>query len=254
MPHPRILLIFAHPDDESFIAAGLVRGQVDRGARTALVTATRGDAGRVGEPPLCDRAELPAVREAELRRAAAVLGISDVQLLDYRDKHLAEAPANAMREALARRIRRHRPHVAISFDPNGMNGHPDHVAIARFTIDAAAAAADPRWMAAAGRPYRVPRLLWTTPVLPWEVTRPRHLDREPGVDFVVDVSAQREAKAAALRAHRTQHVPIDRCFFSKPDVDRILNVEAFRQAWGPPLRRVPENDVLAGIDLSEPVP
>ena len=253
MPPPRILLIFAHPDDESFIAAGLVRSHADRGVRTALVTATRGDAGRVGDPPLCDRAALPAVREAELRRAAAVLGISDVQLLDYRDKHLAEARADDMREALVRRIREHRPHVVISFDPYGMNGHPDHVAIARFTIDAVAAAADPRWMAAAGRPYRVPRLLWTTPVLPWEVTRPRDLGREPGVDFVIDVSAQQAAKAAALRAHRTQHVPIDRCFFSKPDVDRILSVEVFRQAWGPPLQRAPENDVLAGIDLSEPV-
>ena len=42
----------------------------------------------------------------------------------------------------------------------------------------------------------------------------------------------------------------DRYFFSKPDVDRILSVEVFRQAWGPPLQRVPENDVLAGIDLS----
>ena len=69
---------------------------------------------------------------------------------------------------------------------------------------------------------------------------------------MIDVSAQRAAKAAALRAHRTQHVPIDRCFFSKPDVDRILSVEVFRQAWGPPLQRVPEHDVLAGIDLSEP--
>ena len=252
MPPPRILLIFAHPDDESFITAGLVRCQADRGARIALVTATRGDAGRVGDPPLCDRAKLPAVREAELRRAAAILGISNVHLLDYRDKHLAEAPADGMREALVRRIRGHRPHLVITFDPNGMNGHPDHVAIARFTTDAVAAAADPRWMGAAGRPYRVPRLLWTTPVLPWEMTRPRDLGREPGVDFVIDVAAQRAAKAAALRAHRTQNVPIDRCFFSKPDVERILSVEAFRQAWGPPLRRVPENNVLAGIDLSEP--
>ena len=119
MPAPRILLIFAHPDDESFIAGGLVRRHADRGAETALVTATRGDAGRVGEPPLCRREELPAVREAELRRAAGILGIADVHLLDYRDKHLAEAPAAGMREALVRRIREHRPHVVISFDPPG---------------------------------------------------------------------------------------------------------------------------------------
>ena len=75
-------------------------------------------------------------------------------------------------------------------------------------------------------------------MLPWEVTRPADLRREPGVDFAVDVAAQRASKAAALRAHRTQNVPIDRCFFSKRDVDGILGLELFRQAWGPPLRRV----------------
>ena len=247
----RILLIFAHPDDESFIAAGLARRYADRGATMSLVTATRGDAGRVGEPPLCRREELPALREKELRTAAGILGISEVHLLDYRDKHLAEAPAGDIRDALAGRIRRFRPHVVVSFDPNGMNGHADHVAISRFTLDAAAAAADPRWTAAGAQPHRVQRLLWNSPVLPWEVTRPADLRREPGVDFVADVAAQRAAKAAALRAHRTQNVPINRCFFSKQDVDGILSVELFRQAWGPPLRRVPEDDVLAGIDLSE---
>ena len=64
------------------------------------------------------------------------------------------------------------------------------------------------------------------------------------------VVAQRASRAAALRAHRTQSVPINRCFFSKPDVHRILGIELFRQALGPPLRRVPEDDVLAGIDLT----
>ena len=252
MPAPaRILLIFAHPDDESFIAAGLARRYADQGATMSLVTATRGDAGRVGEPPLCRREDLPALREQELRAAAGILGISEVDLLDYRDKHLAEAPEVDIRSALAERIRRCRPHVVVTFDPHGMNGHGDHVAIARFTSDAVAAAADPRWTAAAAPPHRVQRLLWNSPILPWEVTRPADLEREPGVDFVIDVTAQRAAKAAALRAHRTQNVPIDRCFFNKKDVDRILSIELFRQAWGPVLRRVPEADVLAAIDLSE---
>ena len=247
---PRILLIFAHPDDESFIAAGLARRCADNGGTVALVTATRGDAGRVGEPPLCRREQLPALRERELRNATGALAISDVDLLDYRDKHLADAPAGEVRDALAARMRRFRPHVVVTFDPGGMNGHVDHVAISRFTLDAAAAAADGRWATSGTRPHRIQRLLWNSPVLPWEVTRPADLRQEPGVDFVIDVAAQRAAKAAALRAHRTQRVPINRCFFSKREVDRILGVELFRQAWGPPLRRVPEYDVLAGIDLS----
>ena len=99
---PRLLFIYAHPDDESFGVAGIARMYADQGADIALVTATRGDAGRAGEPPLCRREELPARREAELREAAAILGIGHVTLLDYVDKHLAEAPPDKIRRELVR--------------------------------------------------------------------------------------------------------------------------------------------------------
>lgn len=246
----RILLILAHPDDETFIAAGLVRRYVERGAEVVLVTATRGDAGRVGDPPLCSREELPAFREAELRHVAGLLGISQLHFLDYQDKQLADAPVDRIRAELVSHIRRHQPHLVITFDPNGMNGHADHVAISRFTMDAVAAAADPRWVEEQTTPHRVQRLLWTAPVPPWELTCLTNLHREPGVDFVIDVARHRHTKADALRGHRSQRVPVDRCFFSKPDVDRILSVEIFRQAWGPPLSSLPADDVLVGIDLS----
>ena len=251
MPIPaRILLILSHPDDESFVAAGLTRRYVERGAEVVLVTATRGDAGRMGDPPLCDRDALPALREAELREAADLLGIADIHVLDYQDTRLSEAPIDRIRGELVALIRHCRPHVVITFDPNGMNGHSDHVAISRFTMDAVAAAADSRWVAEPTTPHRVQRLLWTAPILPWEVTRPPDLQLEPGVDFTIDVTPYRNAKAQALRAHRSQQVPVNRCFLSKPDLDRILSVEIFRQAWGPPLPRVPADDVLVGIDLS----
>ena len=59
-----------------------------------------------------------------------------------------------------------------------------------------------------------------------------------------DVQAR---KAEALRAHRTQHLSINRIFFSQPDVDRLLSMELFRQAWGPALAGRPEADLLAGL-------
>ena len=248
---PRILLIFAHPDDESFVSAGLVCRYAEQGGAITLVTATRGDAGRVGDPPLCSREALPALREAELRQAAAILGISEVHVLNYRDKHLADAPNDRICDELVERIRQHRPHVVVTFDPNGMNGHPDHVAIARFTTDALAAAADPRVVSETTPSHRVQRLLWNAPILPWDVTRSSDLRQEPGVDFIIDIEPYRKTKAEALRAHRTQHVPIDRCFFDKPDVDQILRVEIFRQAWGPALPSLPADDILTGLDLHE---
>ena len=245
----RLLYIYAHPDDESFGVAGLSRLYADQASQIALVTATRGDAGRAGEPPLCSRAELPARRESELRDAARILGISHVTVLDYLDKHLAEAASDTIRRQLVQAIRSHRPHVVVTFDPDGANRHPDHVAISRFASDAVAAAADSRWYPDTGPAHGVQRLLWTTPVLPWDAPKSHDLGKEPGVDFLIDVSKYRDVKAAALRAHRTQHVSIDRHFFLLPDVDRILSVETFRQGFGPSLSHRPCSDIFESIAI-----
>jgi LmbE family N-acetylglucosaminyl deacetylase len=244
---PRLLLIFAHPDDESFVAAGLSRRCADAGGCVTLVTATRGEAGSCGDPPLCTKEELPARREAELREAAAILRIADVHLLGYRDQHLANAPPPIVREQLVEIIRHHRPHVVVTYDPNGGHGHADHVAIARFTMDAVAAAADLRWHPAAGAAHRVQRVLWTPPVLAWDDPPPAAIEAEPGVDFLVDITPQKTVKAAALRAHRTQHRSTDRWMFHKARVDQILSLETFRQGMGAPLPSVPLDDVFGGI-------
>jgi N-acetylglucosamine malate deacetylase 2 len=243
----RLLFIYAHPDDESFGVAGIARMYADQGAEIALVTATRGDAGRAGEPAICSREELPARREAELRAAAAILGIHHVTILDYLDKHLAEAPSGRIRRELVEAIRRHRPQIVVTFDPDGANEHPDHIAISRFAIDAVTAAGDPRWYADAAEAHQVQRLLWTSPVMWWDAPKSPDLSKEPGVDFVVDISNYRGTKAAALRTHRTQHVSIDRHFFDLPEIDRILSVETFRQAFGPPLSKRPAGDIFESI-------
>jgi N-acetylglucosamine malate deacetylase 2 len=246
--HKRLLFIYAHPDDESFGVAGIAKLYAGQDADIALVTATRGDAGRAGEPAICSRDDLPGRREAELREAAAILEIGHVDVLDYFDKRLAEAPPDKIRQELVQAIRRHRPQVVVTFDPNGANLHPDHIAICRFAMDAIAAAADPRWYPDAGAAHAVPRVLWVPPVMPWDAPKSPDLAREPGIDFLIDISKYRDVKAAALRAHRTQHVSINRHFFDLPDVDRILSVEAFRQAYGPRLSKIPSADIFEGID------
>ena len=131
-----------------------------------------------------------------------------------------------------------------TFDPNGFNVHPDHVAISRFT---AMRSQRPRIRAGIRRrrsPQRG-RLLWTPVPAPWE---PGAFDAAtPGNDFVLDIATWRERKAAALRAHRSQHLSIDRCFFHQPDLDRILSSESWRHAWGPALPSRPANDIFAGM-------
>jgi LmbE family N-acetylglucosaminyl deacetylase len=246
-----LLFIFAHPDDESFSGAGTAMKYGAAGARTVLVTATLGERGKTGDPPVCTVADLPACRERELREASRIIGFDELHLLGYRDRELAGAPPDEIRRALVSLIRRVKPSVVFTFDPNGFNAHPDHVAISRFTSDAIAAAADPRWYpdvagsrdeappwstdAAESRDqksYGVPRLLWTPPVAPWDEVA-RRPDNEPGTDFVIDVTPWLDRRVAALRAHRSQHLSIDRLFFDRPEVDRILQSEIWRQAWGP---------------------
>ena len=247
----RLLLVFAHPDDESVFAAGLACRTVADGGTVALCTATPGEHGKLGDPPVCTRERLGAVRQAELMAACAELGVRTVRVLGYPDRGLASAPVETVRRQLVEVIRSTRPQVLVTFDPNGSNLHPDHVAISRFAADAVAAANDGRWFPDLGAPHAVPRLLWTLPVRPWEVMRRANPALEPGADFVIEVSAFATRKAAALRAHRTQHQSLNRIFFSKPDVTRVLGVEMFRQAFGPPLAMRPAADVFADL-LTQP--
>lgn len=244
-----ILFSLAHPDDESFLVAGVACKYSAQGVRLVLATATPGEAGKVGDPPVCSSKELPRVRESELRRAVDLLGIDVLHLLGYRDKELSKADPAQIRGQLVCLLRRYRPSLVITFDPSGFNQHPDHIAISRFTSDAIAAAADPRWLPEAGKPHQVTRLLWTPPLRPEEIGAGPLLANRPGVDFLVDVKTWSARKAAALRAHRTQHLSINRIWFDRPDPEVALSSEPFRQAWGPSLESRPETDLLAGMDV-----
>ena len=244
-----LLFSFAHPDDESFAAAGTAMKYAAEGAKIVLSTATLGERGKCGEPAICSPEELPVVRERELRTAASVIGFDELHLLGYRDRELADAPVDEMRLKLVTLIRRVRPSVVFTFDPHGFNLHPDHVAISRFTSDAIAVAADPRWLPDAGPAHVVPRLLWTPPLPPWEAV-PHDARDLPGADFMIDVSAYQDRRVAALRAHRTQHLSIDRHFFSRSDLARVLATECWRHGFGPPLRQRPATDLFDSSPLN----
>ena len=244
---PSLLLVFAHPDDESVFAAGVACRCIEAGGSVALCTATLGELGKAGTPPVCAAAELGRTRQAELVEAANLIGVSMLRVLGYPDRRLQHAPGDTIRLQLVEAIRAARPHVVITFEPNGSNLHPDHVAISRFTSDAIAAAADPRWHPDLAPAHQVSRLLWTLPARFWDVLRRGDPASVAGVDFAIDVAPWRERKAEALRAHRTQHLSLNRTLLSKPDVDRLLSVELFRQAWGPPVAVRPAEDLFDGL-------
>src|SRR5690348_13007513 len=142
----RLMAVFAHPGDETLGVGGTLAKYAAEGVEIGLITATRGDAGRYrgirpGEPGHPGQAGLGAIRETELRAAAAVLGIREVLVLDYHDQHLDRAdPAEAI-SRISTELRRFRPDVVLTFGPDGAYGHPDHIAISQFTTAAIVAAA-----------------------------------------------------------------------------------------------------------------
>ena len=141
------MAVLAHPDDESLGFGGTLAKYARDGVEVFLLTATRGDGGRFrgyarGDPQHPGRSALATIREAELRAAAAALGVCEVTLLDYEDQHLdAASPSQAITH-IARELRRVRPDVVLTFGPDGAYGHPDHIAICQFTTAAVVAAAD----------------------------------------------------------------------------------------------------------------
>jgi len=139
----KLMAILAHPDDESLGFGGTLARYAAEEVEIHLVTATRGERGRFGSRGKgADPTEVGRVREAELRAAAVVLGISDVSILGYPDGAVDQIDAVIAIRAIVGHIRRVRPDVVVTFGPEGAYGHPDHIAISQFTTAAIVCASD----------------------------------------------------------------------------------------------------------------
>jgi len=217
---------------------GTLARYADAGEQVVVVTATRGEVGEIHnhDEPESLRPRLGEVREAELRAACSVLGVSQVEVLGYRDSGMAGTSDNdhpgafcradylEAAERLVRLIRRHRPEVVTAYDPFGGYGHPDHVQVHRVGTAAFLGAPDTgRFPLVSGEePWRPAKLYWST--WPRERTRTRQralaeagqipreaAEREPStgmpeenITTYLDVTPWFERKWAAIMAHRTQ--------------------------------------------------
>ncbi|MFZ2526930.1 MAG: N-acetyl-1-D-myo-inositol-2-amino-2-deoxy-alpha-D-glucopyranoside deacetylase [Rhodococcus sp. (in: high G+C Gram-positive bacteria)] len=240
-PARRLLLVHAHPDDETITTGGVIARYVADGAEVAVVTCTLGEEGEViGDDwaqLAADRADqLGGYRILELTRALTVLGVAAPRFLGgagrWRDSGMAGTPSarnprawvNADLDdavaALVAVVRELRPHVVVTYDPVGGYGHPDHIAVhERVTaaVDAAATGAYP----GTGEPWVTPKLYWTVTeesalrdglgalgAVPehWRIPDAEELPSVPDrqVTTAVDVGAVLDAKRNALAAHATQ--------------------------------------------------
>jgi len=178
----RLLLVHAHPDDESIGTGATMAKYVAEGAQVTLVTCTLGDEGEILVPDLAhlaahDQDKLAGHRLGELAEAMARLGITDFRILGgigaYRDSGMIGTPPNERPDCfwqadlleaakhLVTIIRETKPQVLVTYDDFGGYGHPDHIQAHRVATYAAALAAVQSFAPELGAPWQISKLYWT---------------------------------------------------------------------------------------------
>jgi N-acetyl-1-D-myo-inositol-2-amino-2-deoxy-alpha-D-glucopyranoside deacetylase len=280
----RLLAVHAHPDDETITMGGLLALCADRGIATSVVCCTDGKEATIFDPEYAAneaevRPRLKQIREAELRQAAEILGVTEVSFLEYGDSGMAGAESNRasgafwradLDEAIGKvvsHIRRFRPHVVVTYDGNGGYGHPDHIQAHRVTVLAVEAAYHALYPEL-GPIWRTSKVYYTA--FPRsEVRRATEMARAAGmpspfgevdpeslefvtpdewVTTVVDCREQVARKRAALRAHRSQ-LTDDFPLLNIPEevVREHFAAEHFQLVVSRVPTALPESDVFAGM-------
>lgn len=137
-----ILGVWAHPDDETYLSAGLMAAAAQSGRRVVCVTATRGEGGTWDEERWPSD-QLGAVREEELNRSLAALGVDEHYWLDYPDGGCAGIDDAEAIDRVSAFVDQVQPDTILTFGPDGMTGHPDHQAVCRWATAAFGRAAKP---------------------------------------------------------------------------------------------------------------
>lgn len=282
MTTPRLMFVHAHPDDESSKGSATAARYARSGAEVVLVCATDGGAGDVlnpSHPPVAPE-DMVAVRARELAAAVEVIGFTRIHQLGFPDSGLpedltelpqdcfADIPVEESAGPLAQVIRAERPHVVVTYPPDGGYPHPDHIRVHTVTMAALRMAAEsegdmPGW--------QVPRTVFGTgfprtraqaindalvaldlesPFAGWLENRDeRDADRDPNI--VLDVGEFFEVRDEALRAHATQVDPQGRWFHLPREVEiEHFPWETYVVIDGQP---APEGatDLFAGLDLTD---
>jgi LmbE family N-acetylglucosaminyl deacetylase len=137
-----LLVVMAHPDDESMGCGGLILRHTRAGIPTHLICATRGEAGWMGKPLGAKEEDLAQIRAGELEEAAAALALSGVELWDYPDGGVSKVDQEEITQRVWQEISKLHPRAVIGWGPDGGYGHPDHVAMGACTDAAVGAMAE----------------------------------------------------------------------------------------------------------------
>lgn len=285
MPGQRLCLlsVHAHPDDEASKGASTVARYHAEGVHTVLVCCTGGEEGDILNPAMDTpevRADIGAVRLAELKASTEIIGYDETILLGYRDSGMPDSEANARADSFAQApleeaverlvaiIRREKPQVVITYpDEQTEYPHPDHLRVHEISVLAFAAAGDANRFPDAGPAFTPAKLyysVWPAERFrqihakflelglesPFDDKRLQRFTKEDPFTTAVDVRGFQHVRGEALKAHATQVDPNSAFWFGLPPevLEDIYPMEQFRLAashiGG---LDVTEDDLFAGL-------
>ncbi|MNN23531.1 1D-myo-inositol 2-acetamido-2-deoxy-alpha-D-glucopyranoside deacetylase [compost metagenome] len=190
--HRRILVVFPHPDDEAFTAAGTLAMYIEGGAQVTYACLTLGEMGRnMGIPPFANRVTLPAIRKDELAGSCLAIGIQDLRMLGLHDKMIEFEDWELLDSMIMELLEEVAPSLVITFYP-GYSVHPDH--------DATGAAV----IRTIGRLPAAER-----PLVHCIAFANNHEQMIGKADVTVDVTAFLEKKMASIQSHRSQYQALE---------------------------------------------
>jgi LmbE family N-acetylglucosaminyl deacetylase len=205
-----VLVVCAHPDDESFGLGAVLAKLGELGSSTSVLCFTHGEASTLG----ADSGDLGRVRAGELAAAASELGVGNVELLDYRDGRLAEEKMDELTAPIRRATERAMVDLLLVFDEGGITGHPDHCRATEAGI-------------AAARELDLPVLAWALPQRVTEVLNSEFSAgfvgrRDEELDYFVSVERTRQLRA--IDQHVSQAT-------DNPVLGRRLELQGNREAF-----------------------
>jgi LmbE family N-acetylglucosaminyl deacetylase len=242
----RLAAVYAHPDDDTYGIGGILALEGPQRVEFTLVVATSGEAGSITDPSLATRDTLGRVREDEQRAALSVVGFADapVHFLRYPDGGLKDVPREELVQRIAQILRDGRPHVVVTFGPEGITKHDDHITVSQAATEAfheaRAEVADdgafqllyynaiPRsQIEALWRGLRARGVEVGDPEGPF---MPRGVPDET-ISVRVDCTGVVKRKLEAVRAHRTQQVELE--YIPQDLQPELFGYEWFVRAWPP---------------------
>ncbi|MGA2967904.1 MAG: PIG-L family deacetylase [Candidatus Levyibacteriota bacterium] len=219
----KFLFVFAHPDDETFSSGGTIAKLVKANQKVVLATATKGEAGEPGNPPITTRDKVGEVREQELRRAAKILGISTIHFLGFIDGKVRYVRNKKLEGKILSIFKKEKPDVVITFDKGGGSNHPDHKAVSRATTKVFE-----EYKNLAKKHVRLyhtamPKSyikLFQKQGLEYNAFGKVKGVRDEGITTVIDIEETIDKKIKALKEHKTQHQDWER-FLKRMDKNRF---------------------------------